>query len=82
MGHFSLITTTRVAKTRKLVTVTCAAKNFRVKAHRTGNVRARHSAACAKLLDAASHHRLTVTFIAQSRAGQVGQRKRITLVRK
>ena len=79
-GSFSLTTTVRVGRKRTRSTVVCATGSFRIKAHGTAIALARLSAACSKLLRAAPHHRLTVTYAARSRTGQIGLRRRITLV--
>jgi large repetitive protein len=79
-GSFSLVTTVRTGRHRKRSTVVCATGSFRIKAHGTAIVRPRLSAACSKLLRAATHHRLTVMYAAESRTGQIGLRQRITLV--
>lgn len=78
---FSLVTTSRAGKHKKRSTVVCATDSFRIKAHRKAIVRLRLSAACSKLLRTAPHHRLTVTYAARSRSGQIGLRRLITLVR-
>ena len=77
-GRFSLTTKARVGKKRKLTTVVCARAGFRIKAHRKGTARVRLSSTCLSLLK--PHRRLTVTYTAQTGTGQLGQRKRITLV--
>ena len=78
-GRFSLTTKARVGK-KKLMTVVCASAGFRIKAHRKRKARVRLSSTCLSLLK--PHRRLTVTYTAQSGTGQLGQRKRVTLVLK
>ncbi len=77
-GSFVLATTVR--KHQRLVTVLCASASFRIRAHHSEAFRVRLSAACLHLLRASRHHRLTVVYTSHSSTGQVGQRKRITLV--
>jgi hypothetical protein len=79
-GRFLLTTTVRVGKHRKLATLVCATGGFRIRAHRVATARVRPSAACSRLLRAQPHHRLVVTYTAQSNTGQLGLRRRITLV--
>ena len=79
-GRFSLTTKARVGKRKKLTTVLCASARFRIKAHRKGTARVRLSRTCLSLLE--PHRRLTVTYTAQSGTGQLGPRKRVTLVLK
>jgi large repetitive protein len=79
-GRFSLTTTVHVGPNKTLATVVCATGGFRIRAHRTATTRVRLSAACARLLRSQRHHRLVVTYTAQSRTGQLGLRRRVTLV--
>jgi len=77
IGRFSLTTKVRVGQ-KKLANVVCASGGFRIKAHRTATTRARLSGACLRLLR--PHRRLTVTYTSQTRTGQKGLSRRITLV--
>jgi hypothetical protein len=76
-GRFSLATTVRVGMHKTRSTVVCATGSFRIRPHGTATVRARLSAACLRLLKA--HHSFAVTYVAQSRTGQTGLRRRIRL---
>jgi hypothetical protein len=70
------------AKTKKLTTMPCASGSFRIKANRSATIRVTLSKACLRLLHTQRGHRLTVIYTSQSSTGQVGQRRRITLVLK
>src|SRR5262249_15437599 len=79
-GRFSLTTTVRVRKHKKLATVRCALASFRVRAHHSATIRARVTGRCLRLLRARRNHWLSVLYTSGAKTGQAGQRKRITLV--
>lgn len=79
-GRFTFTTTVWIGKHRKLTAVRCASASFRIRAHRSAIIRATLTAACLRLLRTRRHHWLTVTYVSRSSTGQVGQRRRITLV--
>ena len=80
-GSFSFTATVK-GKNKKLTTVRCAAGSFRIKAGRSATIRVKLSNACLRLLRAQRHRQLTVLYTSKSSTGQVGQRKRVTLVLK
>ena len=79
-GSFSLATTVRVGRKRRARPWSARPAAFASRPTARLSLWRRLSAACSKLLRAAPHHRLTVTYAARSRTGQIGLRRRITLV--
>jgi hypothetical protein len=78
-GRFSLTATVR-RKHHKLTTVRCGTASFQIGANRSQTRRVALDGACLRLLRAQPHHRLTVAYSFQPQTGQVGERRRITLV--
>ena len=80
-GNLLLTAVAQIGKSTAPTAIVCGRRSFRIPAHGSAVTGIRLSSACVKLLKVQPDHAMTVRYSARTQTGQVGLRKRITLIR-